>query len=620
MGKTELAKSIAEILFGSEEMIVRLDMTEYMEKHEVAKLIGAPPGYVGYEEGGQLTEAVRRRPYSVVLLDEIEKAHPDVFNILIQLLDDGRLTDNKGHTISFKNTIVICTSNLGSNIIQEELLKNAKEKSISVKTEGQTEKSQYPRFTYAISPTGREIVVSDNRYFEKDPVSKKWNEKPLEEYFSGSTIISGEKVFPVNAIDTHLIANDGMEMITSGDKIWTRPSTVAKEWKQTTLLEYFKGHNTVNASLDKPDEQLPTAVIDTHSISSLGAEMVTLGRRYWVRENMASHDWTTGSTEDYLKINTAKGPTALAGSSIREDRNTEKDNNIWLEHLFTPAGSEIVITERKSYKRDQTKPEWMNFTTIELVSGGSDIPIFVKGGVKQSEENGDVLTKLSERLMEELRKFFRPELINRFDEVVMFKPLTREHMGKIVNLNLSSLSKLLTEQMINLTVSESARDYLASVGYDPVYGARPLRRTIQRLLENQISSLLITGKLTAGALLTVDFDGNTLTFQAQNQVKKPIEDTSVPGEANDTQKDEQTGRKNEPEGDISAGSSKGMESPVQKKDKQSEADPNIPAQVKADEGTKLENYFASDEAVNSGLPPTPVNDGTATQKDNTPAS
>ncbi len=120
-GKTELAKTLAEILFGKDDALVRLDMSEYMEKHEVAKLIGAPPGYVGYEEGGQLTEAVRAKPYSIVLLDEVEKAHPDVFNILLQLLEDGRLTDNKGNTISFKNTIVICTSNIGSALITQKL-------------------------------------------------------------------------------------------------------------------------------------------------------------------------------------------------------------------------------------------------------------------------------------------------------------------------------------------------------------------------------------------------------------------------------------------------------------------------------------------------------------------
>jgi ATP-dependent Clp protease ATP-binding subunit ClpB len=118
VGKTETARALAEFLFDDERAMVRLDMSEYMEKHAVARMIGAPPGYIGYEEGGQLTEAVRRRPYSVILFDEIEKAHPDVFNVLLQILDDGRLTDSKGRTVDFKNTVLIMTSNLGSREIQ----------------------------------------------------------------------------------------------------------------------------------------------------------------------------------------------------------------------------------------------------------------------------------------------------------------------------------------------------------------------------------------------------------------------------------------------------------------------------------------------------------------------
>lgn len=121
VGKTELARALAEFLFDDEKAMVRIDMSEYMEKFSVSRLIGAPPGYIGYEEGGQLTEAVRRRPYCVVLLDEIEKAHPDVFNILLQVLDEGRLTDSQGRTVNFKNTIIIMTSNLGSHLIQDKM-------------------------------------------------------------------------------------------------------------------------------------------------------------------------------------------------------------------------------------------------------------------------------------------------------------------------------------------------------------------------------------------------------------------------------------------------------------------------------------------------------------------
>src|SRR5213075_574408 len=122
VGKTELARTLAEFLFGDEDAMIQIDMSEYMEKHTVSRLIGSPPGYVGYDEVGQLTEAVRRRPFSVVLFDEIEKAHPDVFNTLLQILEDGRLTDAQGHTVDFKNTVIIMTSNLGTHSLEKKNL------------------------------------------------------------------------------------------------------------------------------------------------------------------------------------------------------------------------------------------------------------------------------------------------------------------------------------------------------------------------------------------------------------------------------------------------------------------------------------------------------------------
>ena len=117
VGKTELCKALADFMFDTDDALIRIDMSEYMEKHTVSRLLGAPPGYVGYDEGGQLTDAVRRKPYSVILFDEVEKAHPDVFNVMLQLLDDGRLTDSKGNTVNFRNTICIFTSNIGSQDI-----------------------------------------------------------------------------------------------------------------------------------------------------------------------------------------------------------------------------------------------------------------------------------------------------------------------------------------------------------------------------------------------------------------------------------------------------------------------------------------------------------------------
>jgi ATP-dependent Clp protease ATP-binding subunit ClpB len=138
VGKTELAKALAAYLFNDENLITRIDMSEYQERHAVSRLVGAPPGYVGYDEGGQLTEAVRRKPYSVVLLDEIEKAHPDVFNILLQVLEDGRLTDNKGRVANFKNAIIIMTSNIGSDLIRENFARmtDINEEEVVEKTKG----------------------------------------------------------------------------------------------------------------------------------------------------------------------------------------------------------------------------------------------------------------------------------------------------------------------------------------------------------------------------------------------------------------------------------------------------------------------------------------------------
>ncbi len=290
-GKTELAKTLAEILFGKEDAMIRLDMSEYMEKHEVAKLIGAPPGYVGYEEGGQLTEAVRMKPYSVVLLDEVEKAHPDVFNILLQLLEDGRLTDNKGNTISFKNTIIICTSNIGSALIQQYL-----QSDISAKTVSQD--------TASDSVTKREQQGDSN---EKKALDPNQAQKPIQD----------------------------------------------KEAKQKELQQ--------------------------------------------------------------------------------------------------------------------------------LVSG-------------------------------ELHKFFRPELINRFDEVIIFEPLGREVMVDITKLRIQSTRKLLLEQNIDIELTQKALEELAQEGYDPAYGARPLRRLVQSTIETPIASLILGKKFVAGDTIAIDYDAKEEKF------------------------------------------------------------------------------------------------------------
>ncbi len=263
VGKTELARALAEFLFDDETAMIRLDMSEYMEKHTVARLFGAPPGYVGYEEGGQLTEAVRRKPYSVVLFDEVEKAHPDVFNALLQVLDDGRLTDGQGRTIDFRNTVIIMTSNLGSHLIQEALL-----------------------------------------------------------------------------------------AVTEGDG---------------------------------------------------------------------------GAAE-----------TAI------------------------PKGTRDAV-------------------------------------------------------MAELRATFRPEFLNRVDEVVLFHPLTRVQLRRIVDIQLERFQTLLDAKNLSIEISSAAKDLIAREGYDPAYGARPLKRAVQRLLLDELAMQLLQGAFHPGDTIVVDSEGDALSFRRKGE-------------------------------------------------------------------------------------------------------
>lgn len=253
VGKTELAKSLAEFMFNDEDALIRIDMSEYMEKHNVARLVGAPPGYVGYEEGGQLTEAVRRKPYSVVLFDEIEKAHPDVFNIMLQIFDDGRLTDSKGRTIDFKNTLIIMTSNIGSDIILE---------------------------------------------------------------------------------------------------------------------------NTLNSMLS---------------------------------------------------------------------------------------------------------PEQYNDT--------------------------------KEKVLDVLRKHFKPEFLNRIDETIFFKALNLQQLSKIVDIQMNYLRELLKEQELEFVITDEAKEFLATQGFNPVYGARPLKRIIRQMVENPLSKMILSQKFKKGDTIKIDLNDDKLKFE-----------------------------------------------------------------------------------------------------------
>lgn len=400
-GKTELAKCLAEIMFGKKDAMIRLDMSEYMEKHEVAKLVGAPPGYVGYEEGGQLTEAVRTKPYSIVLFDEIEKAHPDVFNIMLQLLEDGRLTDNKGNTISFKNTVIICTSNIGSDIIREKL-----------------------------QDSGATPVTVD-----------------------GGT----------NAQNPQATQTPGIPQVpgTSGTPTGVPTDPTAPVQPNQTIP------NPVNPQTGMP-----------------------------VDPNTQQPQAPAGNGMD---------PNQQAVQSLINAQSGQAN-----QQVNTTVDSQVQQTNQQI-----TNPG----------AGSPAAPPQTGGAASQSivadpAASGDY-KKLASILMEQLTKHFRPELINRFDEVVVFEPLTRENMEQIAKLNVESTKKMLAEQNVDLQISASALAQLAKEGYDPAYGARPLRRLIQRSIENPIAIYLIDGSLKGGDTVLVDYDSSKDQFVFRKVASNP---------------------------------------------------------------------------------------------------
>lgn len=382
-GKTELAKCLAEIMFGKKDAMIRLDMSEYMEKHEVAKLVGAPPGYVGYEEGGQLTEAVRTKPYSIVLFDEIEKAHPDVFNIMLQLLEDGRLTDNKGNTISFKNTVIICTSNIGSDMIRETL-QNSGATPVTVDGGTNAQNPQQPNAQTPVDPNNPQAQ----------------NTTPADPNAPADPNIQQPQNAAVNPTDPN-------QQIVQ---------------------------NMINAQTQQANQQV-TSPADPNN-------------------------------PQIVNPATPVAPPQTGG-----------------------AASQSIVSDpgaSADYK------------------------------------------KLSSMLMEQLTKHFRPELINRFDEVVVFEPLTRENMELIAKLNIDSTKKMLKEQNVDLQISAAALAQLAKEGYDPAYGARPLRRLIQRSIENPIAIYLIDGSLKGGDTVLVDYDATKDQFVFRKMASAPQPPAATP--------------------------------------------------------------------------------------------
>lgn len=310
VGKTELARALAEFLFDSEDAMVRIDMSEYMEKHSVSRLVGAPPGYVGYDEGGQLSEAVRRHPYSVVLFDEVEKAHPDVFNILLQVLDDGRITDSQGRVVDFRNTVIIMTSNIGSNHILEVFAKKGK----------------------------------------------------------------------------------------------------------TAKKSSAKKHEMPDLSSQKTDYQVA-----------------------------------------------ADGTVEVSAVRVESANDAESDSF---------AG--------------------------------------------QERETDEEYEQMYKRVMAALRSHFRPEFLNRVDDTILFHTLSKVELRQIVSIQVKRIERLLAEQKISLELSDAAKNYITDVGYDPVYGARPLKRAIRRELENPLANKILENAFVEGDTIAIDCENNRLQFRKKD--------------------------------------------------------------------------------------------------------
>ena len=534
VGKTELAKTLAEVLFGQEEAMIRFDMTEFMEKHEVAKLLGAPPGYVGYEEGGKLTEAVRRKPYSVILFDEVEKAHPDIFNILLQILDDGRLTDNKGHVVSFKNTVVITTSNIGTKMIQDDIMAQGQ-----VDIEEPTVIS-----TYTFSPRGRQILTIMGKVFERETDKDPWQNKMLIDYFAGQkvevTAPAGEAPqtpkeappFPGKEFGTHAVSPKGVEIITLGDTMYQRTSTTAKVWQAVSLIDYFKDGVVINAIPDAPDQQLPTVKLKTQAFTPSELEIVSYRDRYWKRK-AGDTNWETGSLKDYFQDETVIGATpatpvpakpvvAPAADAKPTDKTPEPatptmlPTNYWDIHAFMPTGTEMIVVGDKVWTKEAAAKVWQMTTLNQYFGTGFPLDKEVEEKKKIEEElSKNKYERTQAKVLNELRKFFRPELINRFDEVIVFEPLKYQHMLKIVSLQMKAVKKLLEDQSIGFVWTEATGKEIVRQGFDPLYGARPLKRTIQKLLENPISTLIIEKKVKEGDMIAVDFDGENFVFNIE---------------------------------------------------------------------------------------------------------
>ncbi|MCX7881104.1 MAG: AAA family ATPase [Patescibacteria group bacterium] len=263
------------------------------------------------------------------------------------------------------------------------------------------------------------------------------------------------------------------------------------------------GQVVINALPDVPEEQLPTVKLKTHAFSFDEKEIITYKDRYWLRKE-GTNNWQTGYLKDYFAEQTIEGGSFPI--------------NYWDIHTFSPQGLEIIISGENVYQRKVNEKNWQKKSLTKYF--GKDFPLEKEIKEKEEIEKENDRKKyqiIKDKVMEKLRKFFRPELINRFDEVVIFEPLKFSHMIKIVELQLKGVAKLLEDQDIGFFYTKEAVKEIVRNSFDPIYGARPLRRAIQKLIENPISGLIIEQKVKPGEQILVDFDGETFVFNIQKE-------------------------------------------------------------------------------------------------------
>ena len=324
----------------------------------------------------------------------------------------------------------------------------------------------------------------------------------LLDYFAGQEV-NGEEKFelPMHGFDTHAMSSTGIEMITKAGDVFSKTSTTTKTWEHTNLISYFKEGVVINALPDAPDEQLPTAALKTHAFSPDEGEVVTYKDRYW-RRKLSTNDWQTGFLKDYLVDQTAdKGQLPIA---------------YWDIHTFSPSGAEVLVVGATVWTKTTGEPQWKAKSIAEYF--GPDLPLDQHVEEKQkidSEIHKKQFESLKEKVMAEMLKFFRPELVNRFDETIMFEPLRFEHMTRIAKIQLKGVQKSMENQDMGFAYTEAGVKEIAREGFDPVFGARPLRRAIQKIVENPISSLIIEKKANAGDEVEVDFDGQQFVFNVR---------------------------------------------------------------------------------------------------------